>query len=65
VIDRLAANAPLSLKSMKAIIVREMTFRDTIAHEIGRLRRHGQRQRRRQGRHGGAARQAPARFEGR
>ena len=33
VIDRLAANAPLSLKSMKAIIVREMTFRDTIAHE--------------------------------
>lgn len=33
VIDRLAANAPLSLKAMKALIVREMTFRDRIPHE--------------------------------
>ena len=33
VIDRLAANAPLSLKAMKAVIVREMEFRDTIAHD--------------------------------
>lgn len=33
VIDRLSANAPLSLKSMKALILREMTFRDRIAHE--------------------------------
>lgn len=33
VIDRLSANAPLSLKAMKAIIVREMEFRDHIAHE--------------------------------
>jgi len=32
VIDRLAANAPLSLKAMKAVIVREMAFRDTIPH---------------------------------
>ncbi len=33
VIDRLSANAPLSLKAMKAVIVREMTFRDGIPHE--------------------------------
>ena len=33
VIDRLAANAPLSLRAMKALIVREMTFRDQIPHE--------------------------------
>jgi enoyl-CoA hydratase/carnithine racemase len=33
VIQRLAANAPLSLKAMKALIVREMAFRDGIAHE--------------------------------
>lgn len=32
VIDRLAANAPLSLKAMKALIVREMAFRDQIPH---------------------------------
>ena len=32
VIDRLAANAPLSLKTMKALIVREMAFRDAIPH---------------------------------
>jgi enoyl-CoA hydratase/carnithine racemase len=31
-IDRLAANAPLSLKAMKALIVREMAFRDGIYH---------------------------------
>jgi len=38
VIDRLSANAPLSLKAMKAVIVREMTFRDAIPHEdIDRL----------------------------
>jgi enoyl-CoA hydratase/carnithine racemase len=33
VIGRLAGNAPLSLKAMKALIVREMAFRDGIAHE--------------------------------
>lgn len=33
VIERLAANAPLSLRAMKALLVREMAFRDNIAHE--------------------------------
>jgi len=33
VVDRLVRNAPLSLKTMKATINREMTFRDAIAHE--------------------------------
>jgi enoyl-CoA hydratase/carnithine racemase len=33
VIQRLAENAPLSLRAMKALIVREMAFRDRIAHE--------------------------------
>jgi len=32
VISRLAANAPLSLKAMKALLVRAMSFRDGIAH---------------------------------
>jgi enoyl-CoA hydratase/carnithine racemase len=32
VISRLAANAPLSLKAMKAVLVRAMAFRDGIAH---------------------------------
>src|SRR5262245_11789591 len=32
VIHRLASNAPLSLKAMKALIVRAMAFRDGIAH---------------------------------
>ncbi len=32
VIDRLARNAPLSLKAMKALLVREMKFRDSIPH---------------------------------
>ncbi|MCB1739641.1 MAG: enoyl-CoA hydratase/isomerase family protein [Gammaproteobacteria bacterium] len=32
IIDRLAANAPLSLRAMKALIVREMQFRDGIEH---------------------------------
>jgi enoyl-CoA hydratase/carnithine racemase len=32
VVDRLAGNAPLSLKAMKAVMVRAMTFRDDIAH---------------------------------
>jgi enoyl-CoA hydratase/carnithine racemase len=32
VIDRLAANAPLSLRAMKAVILREMKFRDSIPH---------------------------------
>ena len=32
VIDRLARNAPLSLKAMKALLVREMDFRDNIEH---------------------------------
>lgn len=33
VIDRLAANAPLSLKAMKALTVRQLDFRDGIPHE--------------------------------
>ena len=33
IIQRLADNAPLSLRAMKALIVREMAFRDQIAHE--------------------------------
>lgn len=33
VVQRLADNAPLSLRAMKALIVREMAFRDNIAHE--------------------------------
>jgi len=32
VIQRLASNAPLSLKAMKSLIVRQMAFRDGIAH---------------------------------
>jgi enoyl-CoA hydratase/carnithine racemase len=32
VIDRLANNAPLSLRAMKALLVREMAFRDGIDH---------------------------------
>jgi enoyl-CoA hydratase/carnithine racemase len=31
-INRLASNAPLSLKAIKAVINREMAFRDTIEH---------------------------------
>ncbi|MFO1081229.1 MAG: enoyl-CoA hydratase-related protein [Reyranellaceae bacterium] len=38
VIDRLAANAPLSLKAMKGLTVRQLEFRDSIPHEdIDRL----------------------------
>jgi enoyl-CoA hydratase/carnithine racemase len=33
VIERLAANAPRSLRAMKALLVREMAFRDGIAHK--------------------------------
>lgn len=33
VIERLAANAPLSLRAMKALLVREMAFRDGISHD--------------------------------
>lgn len=33
IIDRLSANAPLSLRAIKALIVREMAFRDGIDHE--------------------------------
>jgi enoyl-CoA hydratase/carnithine racemase len=66
VIDRLAANAPLSLKAMKAVLVREMTFRDGLRHEdvdrlVGEARTSGD------AREGMAARlekRAP-RFEGR
>jgi len=32
-IDRLAANAPLSLRAMKAMMLRQMRFRDGIVHE--------------------------------
>jgi enoyl-CoA hydratase/carnithine racemase len=33
VIDRLASNAPLSLKAMKALTVRQLEFRDAIKHD--------------------------------
>jgi enoyl-CoA hydratase/carnithine racemase len=33
VVERLASNAPLSLRAMKALITREMQFRDHIPHE--------------------------------
>jgi enoyl-CoA hydratase/carnithine racemase len=33
IIARLAANAPLSVKTMKALILREMAFRDDIPHD--------------------------------
>jgi enoyl-CoA hydratase/carnithine racemase len=33
VIDRLAANAPLSLKAMKALAVRQLEFRDHLKHD--------------------------------
>ena len=33
IIDRLAANAPLSLKNMKAMLVRQMAFRDTTQYD--------------------------------
>lgn len=33
IIDRLAANAPLSLRAIKALLVRQMEFRDGIGHE--------------------------------
>lgn len=33
IIDRLAANAPLSLRAMKAMMVRQMAFRDGTYHE--------------------------------
>jgi enoyl-CoA hydratase/carnithine racemase len=33
IVERLVANAPLSLKAMKALLLREMQFRDGIAHE--------------------------------
>jgi enoyl-CoA hydratase/carnithine racemase len=33
VIDRLAANAPLSLRAMKGLTVRQLQFRDSIPHE--------------------------------
>ena len=32
VIDRLAANAPLSLRAMKSMMVRQMAYRDGIEH---------------------------------
>jgi enoyl-CoA hydratase/carnithine racemase len=32
IVDRLAANAPLSLRAMKALLYREMQFRDGIDH---------------------------------
>ena len=33
VVNRIAANAPLSLKAMKALTVRQLAFRDSIPHE--------------------------------
>lgn len=33
IVDRLAANAPLSLKAMKRMLVRQMAFRDKIPHD--------------------------------
>jgi len=33
VVTRVAANAPLSLRAMKSVLTRQMTFRDGIAHD--------------------------------
>ena len=33
IINRLAINAPLSLRAMKAVIIRELAFRDDIPHD--------------------------------
>jgi enoyl-CoA hydratase/carnithine racemase len=33
IVDRLSGNAPLSLKAMKAMIVRQLAFRDGTAHD--------------------------------
>jgi enoyl-CoA hydratase/carnithine racemase len=33
IIDRLSKNAPLSLGAMKALIIRELAFRDAIKHD--------------------------------
>ena len=33
IVERWAENAPLSLRAMKALLVREMQFRETIPHE--------------------------------
>lgn len=33
IVSRLAANAPLALKAIKAVLVRQMTYRDEIDHE--------------------------------
>ena len=32
IVNRLAANAPLSLRAMKAMIIQQLTFRDSVAH---------------------------------
>ncbi|MGB5092423.1 MAG: enoyl-CoA hydratase-related protein, partial [Parvibaculum sp.] len=38
IVSRLAANAPLSLRAMKAMLVRAMTFLDSVPHDdIDRL----------------------------
>ena len=38
IVERLAANAPFSLRAMKALLVREMAFRDNIPHaDVDRL----------------------------
>ena len=33
IVDRLSANAPLSLKAMKALIIRQLEYRDDISHD--------------------------------
>ena len=33
IVDTLSANAPLSLKAMKALIIRQLDYRDDIHHE--------------------------------
>ena len=43
ILSRIGANAPLALKAIKAVLVRQMTFRDTIDHKdldeiLGRVR---------------------------
>ncbi len=65
VVDRLAANAPLSLRAMKAVLLRQMTFRDGLDHHdvdamVERVRGSGD------AREGIAARlsKRPARFTG-
>ena len=65
VIQRLAANAPLSLKAMKALILRQTAYRDGIEHaDVDRLVEAGAPLRGCAGGHGRPPRPPPARVQG-